>query len=207
MPAILLIRSNVCSADSAIRCRFRSAGTALSDDAGRLLDGLRISFELSLPLTPDRTGAATAGEVSGRRRQMVHQIVEMGVLLEVVATTVGHNSSVDYVHFSHRPAVEARFREKVFQENVTPDLDIACAQTKYLSREFQPAPSPSYSWCNTQATRCDTAVDPWDFKESQAIEVNLLLAVDAKAITMRPVDGLIGVIDPDVKFTEVDVSR
>src|SRR5688500_7177079 len=59
------------------------------------------------------------------------------ILLEMVAATVRHDAAVDDMDLPDRPAVEPRFREKLFQERMVTNLHVAGAQTQPLDQRLR----------------------------------------------------------------------
>jgi hypothetical protein len=70
---------------------------ALPYDLDGLPGRLALGLEFSQPLAANRTGATAARDVACSRRKMVEQIMKMGVLLKMVATSVRYDAPIDDV--------------------------------------------------------------------------------------------------------------
>ena len=85
---------------------------ALIKNCEFLFGGLMVKFKFPFPFPPDRTRAATPRNISRHRRKVIQEVVEVGILIEIVAAAIRHDAPIENMYLANRPSVEARLREE-----------------------------------------------------------------------------------------------
>jgi hypothetical protein len=99
----------------------------LPDYPDSFKDSRLLEFKLTEPISLCGTRAAPIADFTGDRRQLVDEICVMDILFIVIATAIRNDAGVKDMNLAHRPRVEPRFDEQVFQNGVCSDLQVAGA--------------------------------------------------------------------------------
>src|SRR5579862_2181328 len=109
---------------------------------------------------------------------MVQQVVKVSILLEIVPSTVGHHSRVQYMHLTDRPRIKPCFGEQLFEQGMIADLNIARTQPQPFDERIV-RDGAFVTMMQHPTDRSRFTIDRGDLEEADAFEHALVLTLNS----------------------------